>query len=415
MQRLRVPGGRLSGRQWQVLADLARDFTPQTPLHLTTRQDLEFHDLTDEQVPAVQRALAEAGLSTVGACGDTFRNVTICPCSGLLPGTVDLLPLAGAICRQLEALPGIRELPRKFKINLSCGPQCGQPWINDLGLVATRKDARWGFAVMTAGSLGAKPGTGILLFEWISPEEVLPLVVGAVRVFAAHGDRSNRRQARLRHVRERIGDADFVAMMRQAFDEALVEKDWPSVDLPENTDGLSGQITLRFANGDVSPEAADALSRLESRDDVAVRIDSHQRIVVFGPSVPGLENLLADLPALQDATRPQPSIVACPGNRWCKLALTDTNALADAIRTEAPDLPADWTICISGCPNGCAQSGVADAGLSGVVVTRDGQKEDAYNLLTGGGMGRTAELAKPVAQKLSVADVIERLKSLAAD
>ena len=118
---------------------------------------------------------------------------------------------------------------------------------------------------------------------------------------------------------------------------------------------------------------------------------------------------------MQDATRPQPSIVACPGNRWCKLALTDTNALADAIRTEAPDLPADWTICISGCPNGCAQSGVADAGLSGVVVTRDGQKEDAYNLLTGGGMGRTAELAKPVAQKLSVADVIERLKSLAAD
>ena len=57
LQRVKIPGGRLGPTQWAGLAELAREFTPKTPLHLTTRQDIEIHDLTPDQIPGVQRRL----------------------------------------------------------------------------------------------------------------------------------------------------------------------------------------------------------------------------------------------------------------------------------------------------------------------------------------------------------------------
>ncbi|MHC4985704.1 MAG: hypothetical protein ACYTFO_06055, partial [Planctomycetota bacterium] len=210
MQRLKVPGGRLTAEQWRTLADLTAQQTPTTPMHLTTRQDLEFHNLTDEQVPVVQQRLADADITSVGACGDTLRNVTVCPCAGAQSGTIDLMPLAAQIRQALEATDGIYDLPRKFKIALSCGPDCGQPWINDLGFIARHDDNGWGFTAIGAGSLGAKPGTGLRLFDRLEADDVLPLVQAAVAIFAEHGDRENRRQARLRHVRERLGDQAFL-------------------------------------------------------------------------------------------------------------------------------------------------------------------------------------------------------------
>ncbi len=73
MQRLKVLGGRLTGEQWRTLARIADQFTPTAPLHLTTRQDVEIHDLTAEQIPAVQKIIDDSGVSCLGACGDTLR------------------------------------------------------------------------------------------------------------------------------------------------------------------------------------------------------------------------------------------------------------------------------------------------------------------------------------------------------
>jgi sulfite reductase beta subunit-like hemoprotein len=116
LQRVKMPGGRLTANRWRALAEIARRVTPQTPLHLTTRQDIEIHDLPAEQVPLVQAALNEAGLTCFGAAGDTFRNITVCPCSGTAPGTVELMGVAQKIQDTLAAVDGIYALPRKFKI-----------------------------------------------------------------------------------------------------------------------------------------------------------------------------------------------------------------------------------------------------------------------------------------------------------
>lgn len=401
MQRIKVLGGRLTAEQWTALAALAREHTPGVPLHLTTRQDVEFDNLTPQAVPALQAGLAAAGLTGLGAGGDTLRNITVCPCSGVIAGRPELLGAAQAIRQALEGMAGIYALPRKFKIALSCGEDCGQPWINDLGLVATSRGGPWGFRVIAGGSLGPRPATGILLMDWLEAQDAPPLAVAAVRLFEAEGDRENRGKARLRHVRQRVGDAAFVAMLSAGLAAAKAERPWPQLTLAPMADGWRQQARLTFADGSVTPEAAEAIARVAALPGAAVRIDTRHRVLVFGADVAGA---VAAEAALAEAARPQAAIVACPGTHWCARALVDTRAAAAAIRRElAGAIPLDAMICISGCPNGCAQNAVADVGLSGRVATAaDGGRLEAFDISWGGGKGRSATLAAPAAAKVGV-------------
>jgi sulfite reductase (ferredoxin) len=414
MQRVVVPGGVMTARQWTALGRIAREFTPAAPLHLTTRQDVELHDVALANVCKVQQALDEAALSGLGSGGNSIRNITVCPCSGLRKKSVGLLPLAREIRRTLGEIDGILTLPRKFKIALACGESCGQPWINDIGLVARRKGARWGFMVTVGGSLGTRPGTGMELFDWLSADDVLPLATAVVGVFAAHGDRENRSRARLRHVRERMGDAAFAALIQRELDARRRERAWAKAELPPAEDGFASHLTLTFADGDVTPEAADALAALSSDDDLRVRIANQHRVVVFARDAGRLHDRVAASGTLTEAARPQTAVVTCPGTRWCSRALTDTNRLAGRIRTALRDeLRPEAVVCISGCPNGCAHSAVADIGVVGKLATRDGRKTEAYDILAGGDMGRTGKLATLEARSLSPEDAMRAVIRLA--
>jgi sulfite reductase beta subunit-like hemoprotein len=412
MQRIKIPGGALTGDQWRALAGIARRHTPGTPIHLTTRQDIELHNVAPQNAAQVQRAVADAGLTGLGACGDTLRNVTVCSCSGVAVGCPDLGPLGEEIRKTIQSLPGAFALPRKLKISLSaCPAACAQPWINDLGLVARKRDGRWGFFAAAGGSLGTKAATGIEVAEWLAPGDVLPLVAGVVGVFAEHGDRSNRKRARLRHFRERVGDERFREMILAAWAEAKAEQHWPETALAEPADGLAGSAALTFTDGDITPEAADSLARLTDRDDLAMRISSHHRVMIFARDGSAAAEAAAGQAALAEAARPQAAVVACPGTHWCARGLADTRAMAALVRSElAGDLSPEKVVAISGCPHGCAQSGVAPVGLVGGLATRDGRKSEVYNLLVGGRMGRDEKVAAPAGRKLLPAEVIESLK-----
>jgi sulfite reductase beta subunit-like hemoprotein len=415
MQRTKILGGGLTGPQWRALADAARRFTPDTPLHLTTRQDIEIHDVTTGRVPEVQAALADAGVTVRGACGDTPRNVIVCPGSGLRRGRPDLVPIAWDVRRHLEATDGITDLPRKFKISFSaCPDACGGPWIHDLGFLAEQRDGRWGFRVVGAGSLGARPNTGIALYDWIEPDDVLPLVAAAIAFFAEHGDRENRRRARLRHVRERMGDEAFREALDRTFAahrEAFPRREAVGLKVPDAP--LDARWVLTFVNGNVSPEAAEALANLADGTDTAVRIGCHHRVHVFGRDEAAVRSAVEGQGALAGAARPQPSVVACSGARWCRRGLARTDRLADRIRERfAGRLDPAMTVCVSGCPNGCAHTRVADIGLTGGQVRTDGGREEAWTLYTGGGMGRTPALAEQVAARLSADEVLAEIGRL---
>jgi sulfite reductase beta subunit-like hemoprotein len=396
MQRVKAPGGQLTATEWRVLGRLAAGYAGGL-LHLTTRQCVELHGLTAETVPPVQRELAAAGLTTVGSCGDTLRNIVVCHGAGLCPGTVDVRPLAATIRQEIEAHPEVYRLPRKFKICLSgCAKACAKPWLSDLGLVAVGPGR---CKVMAAGSLGAKPGLGIQLYESLPVEEAVALSLGAVDLFAAEGDRENRRRARLRHVRERLGDDEFRRRLDERFKKRLADGSARGKsELPATGLDRSG-VRLQFPLGDVTAALAELIAGAANRPGVEIRIDTEHGVWLYGGAG---EELPSELTGLIGG----PRVVCCPGADYCASAIAFSRrtaaAIADGLRGLA--LP-DMAVCVSGCPNGCAHSAVAPVGLMPRLRSEGGRQVEFYQILAGGEGGRGPRLAAPVGQPVPAAEV----------
>ena len=389
MQRIKVFAGRIDWVQWRQLAYIARDHAGGFPLHLTTRQDIELHDIAESDVTAVQKKLADVGLPTLGACGDSIRNVTVCPGCEFGKEGFDLLPLAQEVRRILETDETAADLPRKFKVSFSgCSNNCAKPWISDLGLVAESDGA---FTAIGAGSLGAKPGLGIELYRGLSPTDVQPLCLAALDLFAQHGDRKNRRRARFRHIRERFGDDAFKAELSERFERKKASRTWPRVTLARVKKNARRVHRLQLPNGNIGPDEALLLADVCEPAELTLRINLEHGLELYGResvSLPG------PLPEYEE----NPVIIACPGSRTCPRGLVDCWEGADQIRKQlAGRIPADVKICISGCPNGCAHSAAADIGLVGMLRKRDGQPAEHYRILTGGGNGTNDRLAQPLA------------------
>jgi sulfite reductase beta subunit-like hemoprotein len=384
MQRVKVPQGRIRPDAFRALAALAERYTPGYPLHLTTRQDVELHGVLPDDVPAIQRGIDEAGLTSVAACGDSLRNVVVCPANGLEAGSWDVAEVAGSIERFAESLPWIRDLPRKFKVSVSgCPNACARPWINDLGLVA---NADGTMRAVMAGSLGARPDLGVLLYDALRPGEILPLVSAALKLFHAEGDRQRRGRARLRHVRQRLGEARFRSRM-----ESLVQEENRVLSTPEATlRRVEREVPLRarlsLPLGDLAPDAASELADAVQAAGAELRLGLQHDLFVYGDAPVGWS------PRLQ-ALANRPRVVACPGVTWCTRAIADSRAAAARTLETLPDR-CEVNVAIAGCPNNCPQAAVADVGLIGCIrKTAAGERQECFRLLVGGGNGQSAILA----------------------
>ena len=405
MQRVKLPGGRIEPSQLRALASIAERCDPVQPLHLTTRQDIELHGLRRDDMPAAQRDIEAAGLTALGACGDTLRNVTACPGAGLCSGTRDMSALCDAIGARAGSLPWIRQLPRKFKISLSgCAKACARPWINDVGLVVEDKGT---IRAIVAGSLGSRPGTGIPFDRTLSAASVLPFVTAALRLFHAEGDRANRSRARLRHVRERLGDAAFLQRLNDLFKEELRRGDEPGPELAPVSARAKLLYRLRPPLGDLAPELARELAGAVAAVGATLRIGFEHDLLVHGEAPLTLTSPLQKLIS-------EPRIVSCPGSTWCSRAIADSRGTASSIRAA---LPADCAlgISISGCPNNCSHAAVADIGLVGRIKTIHNVRTECFRLLLGGGQGKTPALAQGIHEAIPAAQVPAILKWIAEE
>lgn len=414
MQRIRVPAGRLSAHQWHAVAALAHTYA-HDHAHLTTRQELELHHIPTKHIPDVQHALHAANLTGRAACGDSLRNPSVCPCQLQHPHAPDLDALAASLLASLFATDGAFQLPRKFKISLSChSPQCpGQPYLHDLALVLRQHDRQWGFRVLAAGSLGRSPSLAIQIFDFLPAHDALAIAHAALQLFAQHGDRTNRRHARLRHVRERLGDDAFTQLLRDTFTNT--RKHIPAQKLPltpADAPQRPERLSLRFVTGQLSVDALNALASLADRPDLALRIGTHHQLWLFGSDVQNLHAAIAPHEPLRRAAAPGPHIVACPGRRTCPHALVDTASFALKLADELPQSPSDVVICISGCPNGCAHSGVASIGLFGAKRKTPSGPADAFNIWTAGQNARAPIPAKPFHLRQSPQNTLRILRQL---
>jgi len=219
MQRIKIPGGRLTSAQLEALADVT-DRWGLGLAHVTTRQDIQIHHLEIEESIEVQRFLAAAGVTTVGACADAVRNVTASHFAGVLEDEVfDVTPYAQALSSYFMFHAHNRRLPRKFKIGLSGSERdFAQAMINDIGLFARITDAGLGFRVYVAGGLGSTPEIAHLWREFIPEREVLLACEAVMGVFFTDGERKNRKKARLKFLLRKLGEEAFMRRLDEELD-----------------------------------------------------------------------------------------------------------------------------------------------------------------------------------------------------
>src|ERR1700730_1324146 len=220
MQRIKIPGGFLTADQLVRLADAANWFGSGF-IHFTTREDAQIYYVKLEETPALLRFLAEGGITSREACGNTVRNITACYRAGTsATEAFNVLPYAEALFRYLVRNKYNQNLGRKFKITFEgCAEDHSGLRIHDIGLWAvSRKEngqLRHGFRVYLGGGLGAGPHLAHLYTDFLPVDELFNLAAATLRLFDRYGERKARMKVRMKFLIETMGWETF----RAALDE----------------------------------------------------------------------------------------------------------------------------------------------------------------------------------------------------
>lgn len=402
MQRIAVLAGNLTAEQLRLLVGITVEFAKSAPLHLTTRQDIEFHNIPDAHTIEVQDRLTSMGLTIFGSGGDSIRNITVCPCCRFNSEALDTEPLAEQVREALNRSGLPAKLPRKFKISFAgCREPQSRPYINDLSFIATSPDT---LRVIGAGSLGARPEPGIILFERIGTDEVIPLSLAAAELFVGHGDRQNRRKARLRHIRQRMGDEAFLKILNEYFSQKKNSRSWPKLTLANGLPGWRKAVTIQTIAGELNTDHALILAKIAKKARAHIRINLHHGLELYAKEA-------IEIPPELTRYTDLPKIVACPGNSTCTNGLTNCPELAEKLSKilKGSGKYKNKTIALSGCPNNCTHSCIADVGLAGQIKTIDGKRQEVYKVMLAGGNGNNRQLAE-TRQIISDKAVIEWIK-----
>ncbi|MDX6665059.1 MAG: hypothetical protein QOG68_1265, partial [Solirubrobacteraceae bacterium] len=402
-------GGALTSEQLRLLGEISQDHARGTA-DVTDRQNIQYHWIEIEDMPAIWQKLEGAGLLTTEACGDTPRVILGSPVAGITADEeIDPRPAIDTILDRWIGDPQFSNLPRKFKSAISWQQDVAHE-VNDISFVGVvHPEHGPGFDVWVGGGLSTNPKIAQRLGAWVPLDEVPDVWAGVVSVFRDYGYRRLRHRARIKFLVADWGVEKFRQVLE---DEYLGRKlvDGPAPATPERPidhigvhkqkDGLN-YVGVAPAAGRVSGAAlvalADAAEKAGSR---RVRLTPQQKIVVLDVPDRALTGLRADLDALGLQADPSPwrrSTMACTGIEFCKLAIVETKERAIRLVEElekrladvSPDVPI--SIHLNGCPNACARTQVADIGLKGqIVVDSSGKQVEGFQVHLGGGLGLDA-------------------------
>jgi sulfite reductase beta subunit-like hemoprotein len=442
MVRIKVRFGRITPEQLETVADIAERFTPTGLAHVTTRQDIQLHNVKRTDVVETLRRLAECGLTTREACGNTVRNVTACPYSGVsMSETFDVTPYADALSAYFLRNPINQNLPRKFKIAFEgCAEDHARTPIHDIGIVAKVREYRGGiqrgFQLYIAGGLGAQPRSADLLEDFTPADLLIPTAEAIIRVFDRNGERRperiNRMRARMKFLArswgiDKLREAIFqerkaILATRSGRSPARIEaaeeqpptvavlnppaphisvveyRRWRATNVVAQKQPGWYVITVRCPLGDIDPKGLRKLARIARRYcGGRLRLAIAQNILLRWVPEAALPWIFSELQgaglAHSDADRIA-DITRCPGADTCQIALTHSrglaSALGDVFKKEFSGIAEiqDISIKISGCMNSCGQHHIADIGLHGATETSDEHELPVYVMMVG---GRTRE------------------------
>jgi sulfite reductase (ferredoxin) len=429
MVRCKIPGGRVTADQYLALDDLASRYANGT-LRVTSRQGIQFHGVLMNNLKPHIAAINHCLLTTLGACGDVNRNVMSCPAPTTGPRrqmheaaqriAAHLAPRSRAyheIWLDGERQPDVGNdegpiygkayLPRKFKVGFGLpDDNCVDVFAQDLGMLAVVEGGRVvGYDMLVGGGMGMSHGnakTFPYLAKPICHVEEEMVVQGAeavVKLFRDHGNRADRKRARIKYVVHDWGVERFREVLKGYLGRPIVLPKAPEVSAVDLHLGAHSMGDGKWWYG-VSVENG------RIKDEGALRLRSCLRAVVerFRPEVrftPMQDVLLCGLTgdevtavkSMLDAhgvKRPESlglvrrNSMACPAIPTCALAISESErslpGILDELEAKLAELGLEKELIgvrSTGCPNGCARPYQSDVG----IVGRSGDK---YVVFVGG-------------------------------
>jgi sulfite reductase beta subunit-like hemoprotein len=423
MIRTKLPFGGVTPEQLEKFADVVEKYAPLKKGHITTRQNIQMHHVPLIEAEKAIRELGEAGLSSREGCGNTMRNVTADPWAGVAKDELfDLTPYAGAYVRYFVRHPTTQTMPRKVKTSFDASP--ADRAISEIHDIAFRartmeidgKQVR-GVQMLVGGGTSIMPRKAQVLYDFVELDngEYLKRTEAVMRIFdRQEWLRANRARARIKVFVDKYGIDE---LRRQAEEELrgewVAERDFsierrlfahderegapgpalsfgsPNGDTPQferfRSSNVAGQkqdgfvtVEVKITRGDLTPEQFRALAQImRSYSGGYARTTVQQNLVlrwVREESVYDLWRELSELGFGDPGSREISDVVSCPGTDSCKLGITSSMGLNQAVqeRIEAMHISDPLTrqihIKMSGCPNGCGQHHIASIGFYGASI-----------------------------------------------
>lgn len=405
MMRVNIPSGILTADQVDTLAGIGKDYG-RNVVDITTRQAIQFHWLTIENVPDILNRLERAGLSSAGACGDITRTIVGNPITGIDKNELfDTGSIVKDVYEFFQHNEDFSNLPRKYKMSISTNiNNAANAEINCLSFTPARKEINSeivdGFHLKVGGGLSARPFLAQPLDVFIKRDEVLKVAVAVTTIFRDHGYREKRVRSRLKFLVADWGVEKFKEVLEQYTGPLLpagidaLEK-WNAGYFygvhAQKQDGLS-YVGFNVPVGRLHANEVFELGRIARKyGNGEIRTCNSQNLII--PNVPNdrTDELLKEDLFRRITVKPESFIghaVSCTGIEYCNLALVETkarmNKIADYLdQNVALDVPV--RIHMVGCPNSCGQRQIADIGLHGVLMKGPDKKMmEAFELYVGG-------------------------------
>lgn len=435
MLRMRTPNGILTSGQVRVLAEVVQRYGEEGSADITTRQNIQLRGIRLEDVPDIFNRFQEAGLTSIQSGMDNVRNITGSPVAGIdadeLIDTRGLVrKVQDMITNNGEGNPSFTNLPRKFNIAIAgCRDNSVHAEINDIAFVPAYKNDTLGFNVLVGGFFSAKRcEAAIPMNVWVDPRDVVALCEAILLVFRNHGLRANRQKARLMWLIDEWGIDQFRAEVEKQLGhplQAAAPKDeivWDKRDHigihAQKQPGLN-YVGLHVPVGRLYAQDMFDLARMaEVYGSGEIRLTVEQNVII--PNIPD-SRIAAFLkePLLQRfSVNPgnlSRALVSCTGSQFCNFALIETKNRAVALIEELEaelSLPRPVRVHWTGCPNSCGQPQVADIGLMGTKVRKDGKTVEGVDIYMGGKVGKHAELGTCVRKSVPCEDLKPVLRDI---
>jgi sulfite reductase beta subunit-like hemoprotein len=419
MVRVKLPMGGVTPDQLDAFAEVIEKYVPLRKGHVTTRQNIQMHHIPLPDAAELIRELGDAGLSSREGCGNTMRNVTGDARAGTLEGELfDITPYAGAYVRYFVRHPTTQAMPRKVKTAFTATDDDNAiTGIHDMAFIPRERDGVRGVEVRVGGGTSIMPRIAPTLYEFVELDngEYLKVTEACMRIFDRQDFlRVNRARARIKVLIDKIGIDAFRELVQEELEgEWVSERDFsldeiffdvdeeanaPQADrsfdspngdrrafdrffdsnvTPQRQHGFC-TVEVKIRRGDLTPEQLRGLGEIMRRyTGGSARTTVHQNLVLRWVRHDSVYEVWRALSALElgDAGADEVTdVVSCPGTDSCKLGITSSMGLNQAVqdRVVAMDIDDPLTrnihIKMSGCPNGCSQHHIADIGFYGASI-----------------------------------------------